>query len=54
MRRNTTTAAAARRRSRNQAQFTAMSATAALAADLQMLRALDAAQADTALIAATV
>lgn len=50
MRRNTT-AAAARRRSRNQAQFTAMAATASLAADLQMLRALEAAQADAPLAA---
>lgn len=54
MRRNTTTAAAARRRSRNQAQFTAMAATASLAADLQMLRALNAAQDDATLVAATV
>lgn len=53
MRRNNT-AAAARRRSRTQAQFTATVATASLAADLQMLRALQVMQADAAAVAATV
>lgn len=53
MRRNNT-AAAARRRSRNQAQFTAMAATASLVADLQMLRTWEAAQSDAAPLAVTV
>lgn len=53
MRRNNT-AAAARRRSRTQAQFTAIAATASLTADLQMLRTLQAMQAEATPVAATV
>lgn len=50
-----TTAAAARRRTRNQTQFTAMVATAALASDYAMLQALRAAQAsEPALVSAAV